>query len=250
MTIFNIAIEYYLLVAAVAFGASVIGGVTGYGTGLLLPPILLPIIGPHAVVPVIAVSAVFTNASRVVAFWREIDRKRVLAITLIALPSSILGAYVYTLLSGAAITVIIGLVLVLMVPLRSLFMRRHGHLGTRGLMMGAGLYGLFNGSMSGVGVMLISLLLAAGMHGMAVIATDAAISVMLGFAKVTVFQTGGLLALSHWVMAVLIGLCSLPGAFFAKHLLTRLPGRAHILMLDGVVVLGGLLMVARGIGFL
>jgi uncharacterized membrane protein YfcA len=34
----------YAIVGVVAFVASFVGGITGYGTGLLLPPVLLPIV--------------------------------------------------------------------------------------------------------------------------------------------------------------------------------------------------------------
>ncbi len=49
-TLGDVTVLQYALVAAVAFLAAAVGGVAGYGTGLLLPPILLPIVGPQAVV--------------------------------------------------------------------------------------------------------------------------------------------------------------------------------------------------------
>ena len=52
-------------VAAVALVASVVGGVSGYGTGALMPLVLVPLVGAEPVVPIIAVSAMFTNSSRV-----------------------------------------------------------------------------------------------------------------------------------------------------------------------------------------
>ena len=44
--------------------ASIIGGVAGYGTGALMPLVLVPIVGAEPVVPIIAISALFTNTSR------------------------------------------------------------------------------------------------------------------------------------------------------------------------------------------
>ena len=69
-------------VAAVALFASIVGGVSGYGTGALMPLVLVPLVGAEPVVPIIAISAMFTNSSRVVAFvqyadWRRaVDRAR------------------------------------------------------------------------------------------------------------------------------------------------------------------------------
>src|ERR1043166_3516159 len=72
-----------LIIATMAIFASVIGGVAGYGTGALMPLVLVPIVGAEPVVPIIAISALFTNTSRVAAFRRSFDRRRA-AIALVA----------------------------------------------------------------------------------------------------------------------------------------------------------------------
>ena len=53
-----------LLIAAMALIASVVGGVAGYGTGALMPLVLVPVLGPEPVVPIIAISALFNNTWR------------------------------------------------------------------------------------------------------------------------------------------------------------------------------------------
>src|SRR5262249_51114026 len=62
-----------LSVVAMALLASVVGGVAGYGTGALMPLVLVPIVGAEPIVPIIAVSALMTNSSRAVAFRHLID---------------------------------------------------------------------------------------------------------------------------------------------------------------------------------
>jgi hypothetical protein len=47
-------------------------------------------------------------------------------------------------------------------------------------------------------------------------------------------------------MALLIGICAVPGAFVAKRLKAGLPNRHHIAILDGVVLLGACLLLAEG----
>ena len=70
-------------VAAVALFASIVGGVSGYGTGALMPLVLVPLVGAEPVVPIIAISAMFTNSSRVFAFLKYADWRRT-AIVLVA----------------------------------------------------------------------------------------------------------------------------------------------------------------------
>lgn len=243
----TITLAQYVLVAVTAFAAAVLGGVTGYGTGLLLPPVLVPIIGAEAVIPVIAVAAVATNASRLAAFWTSFDRRKAGLVVACALPTCLAGAYGYTRLSGAGVAVLIGAVLIALVPVRRIVTRIRGHLQSRGLAAAAAGYGLLVGGTSGSGIVLLSLLLAAGLHSTAVIATDAGISVVLGLVKVAVFQATGVLPLSSWILAALIGLCATPGAFVAKRYLSRLSGNAHTAVLDGVVILGGALLILQGL---
>ncbi|WP_210725870.1 sulfite exporter TauE/SafE family protein [Modicisalibacter radicis] len=243
----NIGIAQYLGVAAIAFAASVLGGISGYGTGLLLPPVLIPLIGAEAVVPVVSLSALLTNASRVWAFRARFDREKAVLVILFALPFCLLGAYGYTRLSGPSVSIVLGLMLILIVPLRPLLIRRRGYLGRPGLSLGAAGYGLLMGGTSGSGVVLISLLLSVGLAGASVIATDAGISLVLGIAKVALFQASGALAPSLWAMALLIGICAIPGTFLAKRLTRHLPARSHSRILDGVVILGGVLLVIEGL---
>jgi uncharacterized membrane protein YfcA len=89
-------------------------------------------------------------------------------------------------------------------------------------------------------VILISLLMAGGVQGAALIATDATISVALGIAKVAVFGGFNRLDASLALAGLLVGLCTAPGAFVARRLLTRIPQRIHTGVMETVVVVGAL----------
>ena len=52
----DVSIYQLLLVAGVALFASVLGGVAGYGTGALMPLVLVPMVGAEQVVPIIALA--------------------------------------------------------------------------------------------------------------------------------------------------------------------------------------------------
>jgi uncharacterized membrane protein YfcA len=246
----DVTLEQYVLVAVIGFAAAILGGVTGYGPGLLLPPVLLPIIGPEAVVPVVSAAGLLINISRVAAFRADFDLAKAKLIIAVALPTCVVGAYGYTLLSGPAVGFLLGSVLVCVVPLRRVLMRRRGHMQTPGLAAAGAGYGLLVGATSGVGVVLLAILLAAGMHGAGAVATDAGISVVLTIAKVIVFQTAGAMPLSSWVMAIVIGVVAAPGAFVAKRLTRNLSHGQHIALLDGVVVLGGVLLIGQSLQML
>lgn len=246
MPISDVSFGHYAIVSLSAFLVAVFGGMTGYGTGLLLPPVLVPIVGPAHVVPIISLSALLTNASRIAAYARDFDARRAALVAAVAFPTTLVGAYAYTRLSGPAISVVLGCLLVVMVPLRRLLARRRWMLGTKGLLAAGSGYGLLTGGTSGAGVVLLSILLSAGLSGPAVIATDAGISLLLGLAKVAVFQSSGSLPASAWIMAAVIGISAFPGAFVARRLTRHLSLAAHASILDVMVMLAGFLLVVQG----
>jgi uncharacterized membrane protein YfcA len=114
----DISLVQLALVACVALGASVVGGMAGYGTGALMPLVLVPLIGAEPVVPIIAISSIFTNFSRAAAYRRYADRRRAGIVILASAVTTALGAYGYTMLTGAGAAMVIGTMLIVSVPLR------------------------------------------------------------------------------------------------------------------------------------
>jgi len=230
-------------VAAVALLASVVGGVSGYGTGALMPLVLVPLVGAEPVVPIIAVSAMFTNSSRVFAFLKYADWRRAAIVLGAAVPTCVLGAWGYTKLSSAGAALVIGGMLILSVPLRRLMRYHDVKIGDGGLAFGSFGYGLVVGGTAGSGVILLSLLMAAGVEGAGVIATDAAISIVIGIVKILVFGIAGVITAQVIAFALLTGLVALPGAFLARTFVERMPLHMHTAILDAVVLLGGFFLV-------
>jgi len=239
----NVSLAQLALVAGVAMLASVIGGVSGYGTGALMPLVLVPLVGADPVVPIIAISAMFTNSSRVFAFLKHVDWRRAAIVLAASVPTCVLGAWGYTRLSSAGAALVIGGMLIASVPLRRM-LRHHGlKVGDGGLGLGSVGYGLVVGSTAGSGVILLSLLMAAGVEGAGVIATDAAISIIISIVKISVFGFAGVITAQVIAFALLIGVVALPGAFLARAFVQRLPVHVHTAILDAVVLLGGIFLV-------
>jgi uncharacterized membrane protein YfcA len=239
----DVSIFQLALVAGVALLASVLGGVSGYGTGALMPLILVPLVGAEAVVPIIAISALFSNSSRVTAFLKYVDWRRAGIALVAAVPTCVLGAWGYTKLSNAGAALVIGSMLILSVPLRRL-MKYHGvQIADRGFALGSFGYGVVVGGTAGSGVIMLSLLMAAGLEGAGVIATDAAISIAIGVVKISVFGLAGVITGQVAAFALLIGILALPGAFLAKAFVERMPVHFHSAILDAVVLIGGVFLI-------
>jgi uncharacterized membrane protein YfcA len=243
----DISLVQLLLVAGVALFAAVIGGLAGYGTGALMPLVLVPLIGAEPVVPIIAISAIITNFSRATAYFRYVDRRRALIVIAAAALTTALGAYGYTRLTNAGAALVIGCMLILSIPLRRLARRRDLRISDAGLGASAVGYGVVVGGTSGAGVILLSLLMAAGLEGAAVIATDAMISVVTGVIKISVFGLAGVITAQVLALALLIGAVAVPGAFLAKAFVARMPVHIHAAILDAAVVTGGGVMIASAL---
>ena len=240
----DISLAQLVLVAGVAFIASLIGGVAGYGTGALMPLVLVPIVGAAPIVPMIAISALFNNTSRMTAFLRYVDWRRSLIVIVCAAPTCVVGAWSYAHLSGAGAAFVIGAMLIASVPLRRVLKRRAVTFGDGGLAVASVGYGVVVGGTSGSGVILLSLLLAAGVGSAGVIATDAAISIVIGVVKVAVFGIAGVIDAQVIALALLIGIVALPGAFLARAFVERMPIHVHTAILDAVVIVGGVFFIA------
>jgi uncharacterized membrane protein YfcA len=243
----DISLAQLLLVAGMALFASVIGGLAGYGTGALMPLVLVPLVGAEPVVPIIAISSIFTNFSRFTAYFRYADRRRALIVVAAAALTTALGAYGYTRLTSAGAAVVIGTMLILSVPLRRLLRRREVKIGDTGLGVGAVGFGMLVGGTAGAGVILLSLLMAAGLEGAAVIATDAVISLAISLIKVSVFGLAGVVSPQVLAFAVLIGVVALPGAFLARAFVERMPVHIHTAILDVAVMIGGVAMISSAL---
>ena len=243
----DVSLAQLVLVGVVALLASVVGGLAGYGTGALMPLVLVPLIGAEPVVPIIAISSIFTNFSRFIAFLRHADGRRALIVMLAASVTTALGAFGYTQLTGAGAAIVIGAMLILSVPLRRLAKRRDIRIGDGGLALGSVGYGVVVGGTSGSGVILLSLLMAAGLEGAAVIATDAVISLATGVIKIAVFGMAGAVTAQVLAFALLIGALAMPGAFLAKAFVERMPVHIHTAILDVVVIAGGVVMISAAL---
>jgi uncharacterized membrane protein YfcA len=226
-------------VAVLALGAAVVGGVGGFGTGVILAAVLVPLIGIKAVVPVLAVAGVIINAGRFWFYRRSLDRRALGTVLAASLPFLVLGTWLYSILDARAIGTILGIAVMASVPLRRLLKKRAVTLGTGGLAVGAGVFGLASGVATGTGVILVSLLLGSGLTGPAVLATDALTTIALDLCKAALFQRFDLLDAQAFSTGVVIGFATIPGSAVAAWLVNRMGAHLHVLFMEALILVGG-----------
>lgn len=236
-----------ILACVVALGASTLGGLSGFGTGLILPAFLAPVVGVVNVVPVMAVAMLLNNGSRVVTFRRDVSWTHARRMLALGLPACVAGAYCYTLLSAQWVALLLGLFLLASVPLRRLLQRSKLQFSARAEMGAGAFFGFVNGGVTGAGVLLISILMSVGLAGSALVATDAVVSVIMGLAKVALFGSFASLDFDLSVIGLLVGACTAPGAVIARALLRRIPAGVHAGFMELVIVAGAVSLLWRAL---
>jgi hypothetical protein len=226
-------------VALLSVAAATVGGMGGFGTGVILAAALVPLIGVKALVPVMAVAGVIINAGRFWFYRGSLERRTLGVVLISALPFLAFGTWLYSVLDARAVGTILGTAIIASVPARRILKKRAMTLGTPGLAFGSGIFGLASGLATGTGVILVSLLLGTGMSGPAVLATDALASIALDLTKAALFQRFNLLDAQAFFTGVVIGVASIPGSAIAAALVTRLGARLHVVFIESLIVIGG-----------
>src|SRR5690606_5017109 len=77
----------WLLIVPLGIVAGTLGGVVGFGSSVLLMPVLVAAFGPKEAVPIMALAALMANISRVAVWWREVDWRVNVAYCATAVPA-------------------------------------------------------------------------------------------------------------------------------------------------------------------
>ena len=231
---------HFVLLGAVAFAAAVLGGVSGFGAGLIVTPFLVPVVGLKGIVPVMSVAMTLGNLSRAWVYRRQIRRGPILRVLLPALPGVALGTWLYDLLPQEPLAVLIGLFLLASIPLRRALERRKVE-PTPGAVVGVSAgFGLVSGTLPGGGVVVVPLLLGLGLSGGALVGTDAVIGVVVNLVKTALFGGLDLIDGAMLLGGLMVGLCMMPGAVLARWLIDRMAMRVHTVLVEGLVAFSGL----------
>lgn len=236
-----------LLGALVCFLAGIVGGVSGFGAGLIVTVFITPIVGPQAVVPVISVLMLINNGGRAWFLRAHLAPERILPIAGFAVPFAALGALLYVRLDAAAIQTILGAILVASPPFRRWMENRRMRPSPPVVAGVSAAYGFLSSLVVGAGMLAIPLLLGFGLTGPALIATDAAIAVLVNVSKIAFFGALDALPLPLLLLAVGMGLCTIPGAWAAAWILKRASIRLHTAVVEALIVFGGLRMLWLGL---
>jgi uncharacterized protein len=232
-----------VLFFALALFAGLLGGIVGTGSSMVLLPGLVFFYGPRIAVPVMAIAAVMGNAGRVVAWWRRIQWRPVVAYALPGIPAAVLGAHTLLTVSPRLVDGCLAVFFVGAIPLRRITARTRWR--TRLWQMavaGAGV-GFLTGMILSTGPLSVPVFTGYGLTGGAFLGSEAASALLLYTGKLATFGSAGVLSAEVLSRGVVIGAALMIGSLLARRVVRNIGDHRYELLIDVVLVVAALSMV-------
>jgi uncharacterized membrane protein YfcA len=232
----------FALILGIGLFAGTLSGIVGFGSSIMLMPVLVIVFGPREAVPIMAVAAIMANLARVLAWWRDVDWRACAAYSVTGIPGAALGARTLLALPPQLVEGALGGFFIAMIPARR-WLAAHDirlelwHLAAIGLAVG-----FLTGIVVSTGPITAPVFLACGLVKGAFLATEAAASLGVYLSKSIVFRSFGALPLDVLVKGLLTGSSLMLGAFVAKRYVVRLDASRFRALMDGVMLACGATM--------
>jgi uncharacterized membrane protein YfcA len=223
-----------------ALVGSTIGGVAGFGAGVVMLPVIAWTLGAKSTVPVLTVAMLVGNGARVWFSRHDIHGRVVTAFLIGAIPSTVAGAMLYTRIEGEWISRILGTFMLLMVPLRRWLSGRGVRIRLRHFPVIGAVFGVLSSLVGSVGAMMTPFFLGHGLRKGAFIGTEALCTVGSYIARVLVFRKYDLLTGPTVGAGLYIGLVMVLGAWTGRRLIERMSERVFLRVIEGLLVVFGL----------
>jgi len=230
------------LILAVGLAAGTLSGIVGFGSSIMLMPVLVIVFGPREAVPIMAIASLMANVSRVVVWRREIDWRTVGAYAATGIPGAALGASTLLALPPAWVEGALGAFFISMIPARRWLAARHMTIGPWQLAaIGLGV-GWLTGVVVSTGPITVPVFLASGLVKGAFIGTEAAASLAVYASKVTTFRALGALPLDIVVKGLATGSSLTVGAFAARRFVLKFGPEQFRALMDALMLTSGVAM--------
>lgn len=232
----------FLFVLAVGLVAGTLSGIVGFGSSLMLMPVLVIVFGPRQAVPIMALAAVMVNFSRILVWWREVNWRACAAYAVTGAPAAALGARTLLALPPPVVEGALGAFFILMIPVRRWLASHDLKLGLAHLALIGLVVGYITGIVVSTGPITAPVFVMHGLVKGAFLATEAAGSLAVYGSKATVFRTFGALPGDIIVDGLITGSSLMAGSFVAKRFVLRLEAERFRLLMDGLMLVSGAAM--------
>lgn len=228
-----------VLVAGALFG-SLVGGVAGFGTGIIMLPLVAWVLGLRAAVPVLTVTMSIGNLARIWWSRGEVDRAVVLRFALGAVPATVLGTAIYVGAPSEWLGRFVGLFLIASVPLRRLLTMDFFRMRLRYFPALGAVVGLISGLVVTTGPLNTPFFLAYGLRRSAYVGTEAVCAMVMHLARGAALARYALLTRETVAVGALLGATMFAGSWAGRRLLDRMSDRVFLTIIEVLLVVMGL----------
>ena len=226
-----------------AFGLAAVSAVAGFGGGVLLLPVFIAAFGLRVAVPMLTLTQLVSNGSRVWVNRHELRWTLIGWFAVGAVPCAVVGALLLTRAPLAALRRLLGAFLVAVVVWRRV--RPHPDAPPDPAFAGIGAAsGLGSALLGSVGPFTAPFFLAAGLTRGAYIGTEAASALTMHLAKLGAYGAGRLLTREVLLLGVALTPATLLGTVVGRRIVGRLSDRVFVALVEvGLVAAGVLFLV-------
>ena len=237
----------FAFILAVGLVAGTLSGIVGFGSSIMLMPVLVIAFGALQAVPIMAIAAIMANLSRIIVWWRVVDWRVCAAYSATAMPFAALGAGTLLVLPTRLVEVALGVFFIAMIFVRRWMAKRDIRLRPAHLALLGVPIGYLTGIVASTGPITAPIFLATGLVKGAFLSTEAAASLAVYFAKVAVFRSFGALPWEIVAKGLITGSTLMAGAFIAKRFVLKMDPDRFRLLMDGLMLLSGLTLLCAAV---
>ncbi|MBV1851358.1 sulfite exporter TauE/SafE family protein [Catellatospora tritici] len=232
-----------LAASAAAFALAVLSAVAGFGGGVLLLPVFGALFGLRVAVPVLTLTQLSSNASRVWLNRRELRSSLVGWFAVGAVPCAVMGGLLLAHAPLGALKRLLGVFLIVTVVWRRL-RPRVGRPSARAFAWVGAASGLGSALLGSVGPLTAPFFLAYGLTRAAYIGTEAAAALTMHGAKLAGYGAGDLLTGRVLLLGAALTPATLAGAWVGRRIVDRVSERTFVRLVEaGLLVAGSLLLI-------
>jgi hypothetical protein len=235
-----------VLLALVAFVASTLAAVTGFGGAAVLLPVLVAVFGVRDAIPILTVAQLIGNGSRVWFNRRELDWAVVGWFALGGVPLAFAGGLLFAKAPLSALTRILGAFLIAVVMWRHVRPGPPRRPPLRSFALIGAAASFLSALLGSVGPLMAPFFLAYGLLKGAYIGTEALATVLMHVAKLAAYKQGAVLSAPAILVGLALGPIMVGGSYVGKRVVDRLPEHMFVLLIEATMTAAGLLFLLRG----
>jgi uncharacterized membrane protein YfcA len=232
----------WMILIGTALLGSTIGGVAGFGAGILLLPVAAWTLGIRAAVPVLTVTMLLGNLARI--WWSRHDLHGGITLRFIAgaVPATAIGVMILAGASSDWLGRAIGAFLLAAVPLRRVLTSGRLHVRAAHFPLIGGAVGLLSALVVTTGPVVTPFFLAYGLRRGAFIATEAMCAGAMHITRGLVFARYRMISGEILIIGLVLGATMFAGAWIGRRMLDRMSDRAFLAVIEVLLVGMGLQM--------